>query len=96
MFVARPDQRLADSRSALSDRQRFPILRLCLSHQPIELVLSFKDRAEWQSRFEPEHDRANQQHQNDNFPGPHIPYNSTRNLTAINSDAFRTSAQQSS
>src|SRR6266516_6283470 len=64
MFVARADQRLANHRRTFTDRKRLPIPRFGLRNQPIELVLSFKHRAERQARFHRWRPRTDQNKRN--------------------------------
>ena len=64
MFVARADQRLADHRRPFTDRKRLPIPRFGLRNQSIELVLSFKHRAERQARFHRCRNRTDQNKRN--------------------------------
>src|ERR1700746_224112 len=94
MFVARPDQSLSNGRVAFANRERFPVLRLGLCHQPIELVLSFKNRAKWQSRLVRQPHRANQQDGNENVPNPHDASNSTRNSASINDECQTTNDER--
>ena len=72
MLVTRADQRFADCRSPITDWQCFPILGFCLRNQLVELVLSFENSAERQSRFGGDRGRTNQEKCDEKFPAPHV------------------------
>src|SRR5882724_4757230 len=79
MLVTRSYQCLPDCGGPFPNWQGFPIPGFRFCDQSIELVLSFKDRAERQPRFRGKRDGTKQKQGNQNLPTSHNRHNSSRN-----------------